>query len=410
MNKPRRRLKRKVPFIICSLLLVALLAAGYYGVSKMLSPDTIGENTVSVPPGKRVNVLLLGIDAREGETMARSDSIIMASIDPKTKQIALLSIPRDTRVNIPRHGFDKINSASVYGGPELSMRVVSDLLGVQIKYYVMTNFSGFKDIVDVLGGVTIDVEQNMYHEDITDLDNQINLRRGLQRLDGDKALQYVRYRDYLQGDIDRTKHQQVFLMALAKEVLQPSTIPKLPKLIPEINKYVKTNLSTSDMVKMAAAFKSIEDYNMVAQTLPGRNIEVSGGSYWGVDPAEAKQVVAKLFSGETVTDIVLYTPLTGQYAPPPEEASTEEEEEQADDSKKQTGTKPGSPIKPAAKNGKSTTGDKDSLDDSTDSLDPKVIITPLDDDDKEPPAEKSGAGTAGKTGKTGTTIKTSSST
>ncbi|MFX4262628.1 LCP family protein [Pelotomaculum propionicicum] len=403
MNKPKRRLRRKVPFIICSLLLAALLAAGYYQVNKILNPgDSIGGITIPTPLGKRTNVLLLGIDARQGETMARTDSIIMASIDPKTKQIALLSIPRDTRVNIPGHGWDKINSASVYGGPELTTRVVSDLLGISLKYYVMTNFSGFKDIVDTLGGVTIDVEQNMYHEDETDLANEINLRKGLQRLDGDKALQYVRYRGYVQGDIDRTKHQQVFLMALAKEILQPSTIPKLPKLIPEINKYVKTNVGTSDMVKMASTLKSIEDYNMVAQTLPGRNIDIGGGSYWGVDPSEAKQMLAKLFNGEITTDIVLNTPLSGQYAPPVET----EEEQQADDTKQQDGSKTGqNPIKPATSKPKPGTTDGTEGSDSTDGSGPSVIITPVEDDDT---GTSSGSDKTGTSGSSKTTKKRTS--
>lgn len=404
MKRPRRRLKRKVPFIICGLLLIALLAAGYYEINKLLNPDATGGISAPVSIGKRTNVLLLGIDAREGETMARSDTIIMASIDPKTDQIALLSIPRDTRVNIPGHGWDKINSASVYGGPELTARVVSDLLGVSIKYYVLTNFSGFKDIVDTLGGVTIDVEQNMYHEDATDWDNQINLRKGLQRLDGDKALQYVRYRGYVQGDIDRTKHQQVFLMALAKEMLQPSTIPKLPKLVPEINKYVKTNLSTTDMIKMASTLNNIENYNMVAQTLPGRNISIGDGSYWGVDPSEARVMVAKLFNGEITTDIVLNTPLTGQYAPPEEP----EEEEQDEDTEEQDGsaTTGQNPVIPGTKPKPGTTDGTDSTD-PADSSNPKVIFTPVDEDDRTP-TEKSG------TGKTGTsssrTNKTGSST
>jgi LCP family protein required for cell wall assembly len=297
-------------------LLLLVFVAG--GMIMAGNPDWVPDSiTTPGTEGKRLNVLLLGIDARQGETMARSDSMILASYDPKTKQVSLLSIPRDTRVAIPGHGMDKINSASVYGGPDLSMKVVSNLLGVPVKYYVLTNFSGFKDIVNALGGVTLDVEQNMYHEDETDGGvYQISLSKGVQRLNGDKALQYVRYRNYELGDIDRTKHQQKFLMALGKEMLQPSTIAKLPKLIPEINRYVKTNLGVSDMVKMASAMKNDENYNMVAQTLPGRPIEVDGGSYWGVDPTEAKQTVAKLFSGEVVTDVVLNTPLSGQYAVP----------------------------------------------------------------------------------------------
>lgn len=391
MDKPKRKLKRKAPFIIIgAVLLIALLAGGIYAAGKILYPVADGVPS-AVTSGKRINVLLLGIDAREGETMARSDSIIMASIDPNSKQISLLSIPRDTRVEIPGYGMDKINSASAYGGPELTMKVVSNLIGVPLKNYVLTNFSGFEDIVDVLGGVTLNVEQDMYHEDETEGGAlEINLSEGVQRLDGEKALQYVRYRGYVQGDIDRTKHQQIFLMALAKEILQPSTIPKLPKLITEINKYVKTNMSTSEMVKTASTMKNIEEYNMVSQTLPGRNIEIGDGSYWGVDPTEAKQMVVKLFNGEVSTEIVLSTPLTGQYAPP-EETATEEKDALTADAKQKAASKTGqSAIMPVTKPG--TSGSKDSSSGtgssgSTGSSTPSVIITPVD----------SGTGTADKT-------------
>ena len=390
MDKPKRRLKSKAPFIIIgAVLLIALLAGGIYAAGKILYPVAEGVPS-AVTSGKRINVLLMGIDAREGETMARSDSIIMASIDPKSKQISLLSIPRDTRVEIPGHGMDKINSASAYGWPELTMKVVSNLVGVPLKNYVMTNFSGFEDIVDVLGGVTLDVEQDMYHPDETDLANEIDLSKGLQRLDGKKAIQYVRYRGYVQGDIDRTKHQQIFLMALAKEILQPSTIPKLPKLIAEINKYVKTNMSTSEMVKTASTIKSIEEYKMVSQTLPGRNIQVGDGSYWGVDPTEAKQMVVKLFNGEVSAEIVLSTPLTGQYAPP-EDTAAEEKDALTADAKQKAGAKTGqSAIIPATKPGTSDSKDSSSSTGSSDSTGPatpSVIITPID----------SGTGTADKT-------------
>ncbi|OPY56458.1 MAG: Regulatory protein MsrR [Pelotomaculum sp. PtaU1.Bin035] len=317
MRRARRKLKRKTPFIICCLLLLTLLAGCYMAAKSIISPFVPGADVNPFSPvnNERLNVLLLGIDARQGETMARTDTVILASVDQKTKQMALLSIPRDTRVNIPKYGMDKINSASVYGGPELTMKVVSDLLGINLKSYVLVNFSGFSKIVDALGGVTLDVEQNMYHWDDTDGGAyEINLKKGVQRLDGDKALQYVRYRDYAMGDIDRTQHQQKFLVALAKEMLQPGTIPKLTTLVPEINRYVKTNLSLSEMIKMASASKNLENGNIVAQTLPGRPVDINGGSYWGVDPAEARQMVARLFSGETTTNIVLTTPLNGQYA------------------------------------------------------------------------------------------------
>jgi len=298
---------------MCCLLLIALVYAGYtlYANDFFLPRFELSSTTAPVSIGQRLNVLLLGIDAREGETNTRTDTIILASVDPKTKQMSLLSIPRDTRVYIPKHGYDRINSAAVYGGPEMTMEVVSDLLGIPLKYYVLVDFNGFKNIVDTLGGVTLEVEQDMYHYDPTDnYAYHIDLKKGLQRLDGDKALQYVRYRGYAMGDIDRTAHQQKFLIALGKEVLQPSTILKLPSLVPTINKYVKTNLSLSDMMKLASAAKSMEDGTFVAQTLPGRPVDIDGISYWGVDPAEAKQMVAKLFKGETTTEVVLTTPLS----------------------------------------------------------------------------------------------------
>ncbi len=306
-----------------------------------------------VKEGKRVSVLLLGIDARKGETMARSDTMILADVDPKSKRVTLLSIPRDTGVSIPGHGWDKINSATVYGGPELAMKVVSELTGVPVKHYVLTNFSGFKEIVDILGGVTIDVEQDMYHWDDEDGGvYEIDLEKGVQRLDGDKALQYVRFRDYLMGDIDRTVVQQKFLAALVKEVLKPATIPKLPKLVPEISRHVKTNLGMGDMITLASAARNLEDCSVIAQTLPGRPVDIGGGSYWGINPSEARQAVAMIFNGETLNNVVLSTPLTGQYAgavgtkaagqPKTEEKTSEDDQTAEDKDGQDTGlSKPG---------------------------------------------------------------------
>lgn len=372
-------------------------------------------NPDPVNPGQRLNVLLLGIDARSGETMARTDTIILASVDPKSKQMSLLSIPRDTRVNIPKHGWDKINSASVYGGIDTTMKVVSDLLGIPVKYYVRADFSGFKNIVDELGGVTLDVEQDMYHYDPDDGGAYtIDLQKGVQRLDGDKALQYVRYREYAMGDIDRTAHQQKFLVALAKEMLQPSTILKLPTLVPEVNKFVKTNLSVSDMMTMAQAGKKLENGNIVAQTLPGRPINIDGGSYWGVDPDEAKQMVANLFNGETVTNVVLTTPLDGL---PVDDGSSSESEETEEEEPSQItqqassrgqqeqgeGNKP--PAKPGQKPRPGQNNDSDDPD--TSGSNGSVTIMPVDDtgDDEDTTSGKTGGsddtqtGTgAGKTG------------
>jgi LCP family protein required for cell wall assembly len=150
---------------------------------RLLFPPAQG-GTLEDPAGDsgwtgQLDLLLLGTDAREGEAAGRTDTIILASIDTEKGQVFLLSVPRDTRVNIPGYGWDKINSAFAYGGPEMTTRVVSSLLGVPLRYYVLVDFNGFKRVVDTLGGVTIDVEQDMYHEDPEDnRAYQIDLKKG----------------------------------------------------------------------------------------------------------------------------------------------------------------------------------------------------------------------------------------
>ncbi|MDD3654592.1 MAG: LCP family protein [Desulfotomaculaceae bacterium] len=424
MKSTRRRLKRKTPFIICCLLLLILLA-GCYVIKDKVAPGDHGNDIISEiipgPRNERLNVLLLGVDARQGETTTRTDTIILASVDKKSNQMSLLSIPRDTRVNIPGHGYDKINSASVYGGPELSMKVAENLLGIPVKYYVLVNFSGFKDIVDALGGVTLEVEQNMYHWDPEDKGAyQINLKKGVQRLNGDKALQYVRYRDYAMGDVDRTKCQQKFLVALAKETLQPSTIPKLPKLVTEINRYVKTNMSATTLYTLASAAKDLENANILTQTLPGRPVNINGGSYWGVDPSEAKQVVANLFKGETVTNVVLDTPLKGQNTgsassktavkPKADEKKDTVNQDQEPAGTKTTPSQSGT--KPAGKQETNQTGEDDQTDPGSGSSSTgggTVTITPVTPEDNDPgtkPGTSTGETGSNNTGTRSGTVET----
>ncbi|ATW24242.1 LCP family protein [Candidatus Formimonas warabiya] len=247
----------------------------------------------------RINILLLGTDEKLG-TNSRTDTIILASLDTKEKKISLLSIPRDTRVNIPGFGENKVNAANQLGGIELAKETISNLIKVPIDYYVVTNFDGFSAIVDTLGGVEIDVEQNMkYHV----YDGDIDLKKGLQRLDGEKALQYVRFRHDKLGDISRTQRQQKFLAALAKEMMQAKNIIKLPVLIPELNKAVETDLKITDMIGLAKDYHNYDVSSITVQTLPGNFVNINGGSYWFVDAEKAHQVVLEVFAGNSA-DII----------------------------------------------------------------------------------------------------------
>jgi LCP family protein required for cell wall assembly len=213
--------------------------------------------------GERTNILILGVDARPGEDNSRSDTMLLASIDPKLDQAVIISIPRDTRVNVPGSPLDKICTANFVGGPEYAVDIVEDFLGVDIDYYVEADFKGFEKIIDLIGGVSINVPQRMYKPS-----EGINLYPGPQKLNGYDALAFVRFRDYLFGDIDRTAHQQEFLVALADELLQPKTIPKLPGLVKEARSFVNTNMGLKDIIRIASWAPGFSSSSISTQTLP----------------------------------------------------------------------------------------------------------------------------------------------
>ncbi|MGQ9824708.1 MAG: LCP family protein [Desulfotomaculales bacterium] len=338
----RWKLKRRLPFFLflgACLLLVAgsLLVAGELwqkfgkGADNPLSVQAKAKESLN-----SLTVLLLGVDARPGEETARTDTIIVAHVEPADNRLSLLSIPRDTRVKIPGHGMDKINAANLYGGPEMVTRVVSDLIGMPVNYYALTNWAGFKDIVDTLGGVTIDVDKRMYYYDPTDgPEYAIDLQPGLQRLDGKKALQYVRYRNDPLGDITRTERQLKFLKALASEVMQADTLLKLPRLVPQINRSLETNLGLRQMVTLAQVAKNFDQMAVVTQTLPGRFLQLEGISYWAVDSREARKVAYNLFKDGRVVEKVVEGPTEEVSSPqavamnPADKANVREEKKAA---------------------------------------------------------------------------------
>ncbi|MFA7148422.1 MAG: LCP family protein, partial [Syntrophomonadaceae bacterium] len=169
---------------------------------------------------------------------------------------------------------------------------------------------GFQKEVDILGGVTIDVPQRMYKPA-----EGINLYPGKQKLNGKKALAFVRFRDYINGDIDRTHQQQVFIKTLAGEVLQPRTITKIPNLAKQMKQYVETDIGFTDMLKMASWAPGFNSDSIITQTLPGcfyDEVDSRGrllNSYWLADKNETSNLLENLFAGKTIAVV--------QQSPPP---------------------------------------------------------------------------------------------
>lgn len=302
-------MSKKTKFITAILLLVLTIfsgvsLAGWYFINRRMQPGN--ENAQSKTPS-RLNILLLGSDARPGEKIGNTDTIIVAQID--RDRLSLLSIPRDTRVEIPGYGINKINAACRYGGPELTAKVVSDLIGIPVEKYALIRWSGFIKIVDTLGGVDIYIPRNMHYDPQEGPEYRIDLHKGYQHLDGREALAFVRFRMEALGDIDRTKQQLQFLKALADKVKQPTTLVRLPVLLPELYKNVDTNMTMGEVLTAARAGYNLKEMAVVTQTLPGYFLTIDGVSYWGVDPEQARQVALDLFEYGLTTDrVVLETP------------------------------------------------------------------------------------------------------
>lgn len=252
--------------------------------------------------GERFTVLLVGVDRRPGDkTLSNTDTLLLASINTVNGKIAVLSIPRDTQVIVPGYGKEKINAAARIGqGIKTTTTLIEDLTGQSIDGYVITNFNGFKAIIDTLGGVTLNVEKKMYYMTGDSSDGVINLEKGIQRLSGAQALQYARFRQDALGDITRTARQQAVIKAIGKEFMQVKSVPKLPWLVPRIAKSVETNLSIAQLWSMTNFLLHNENSEISSQTLPGNFLVEKDISYWKVNPLKSHAIVKKLFEeGET---------------------------------------------------------------------------------------------------------------
>jgi polyisoprenyl-teichoic acid--peptidoglycan teichoic acid transferase len=214
-----------------------------------------------------VNIVLFGVDNRNNDPHPRSDSILIASIDPTTKKAKVMSVMRDTWINIPEgNGMEKINAAFAIGGPDLAIKTLHELLQIPIHYYVKTDFQGFIGIVDALGGVDINVEKPLHYADDGVYD--INLDAGMQHLDGEHALMYVRFRHDAMSDFARTDRQRKFLQAVADKMSSPATLLKIPKILESISPYIETNISTSDMIKLGMLAREVKKDDIQSMQVP----------------------------------------------------------------------------------------------------------------------------------------------
>lgn len=306
------RYPRLWTFLKFSILGVVLLSVGMlvggYGYLKYIENRLHKDNkefkklkkVISKPlPKESVNFLLVGSDARRKGEKARSDTLILAKVDSQEKKVVFLFIPRDFRVKIPGMGYNKINAAYAYGGPELAVRTVEDYTQFDIHHYVEIDFRGFKKMVDALGGVEIEVEQPIIDKSKM---YRMYIPAGKQRFNGETALNYVRYRHDPKGDFGRIERQQKFLKALSDQVFRFRNLLRWPKIINIFAENTRTDLSTADMLKFVNLYRSLGENNLEMVMLPGKPGGAKGVSYVLPDEEKVKEILVAVKEGLPLTE------------------------------------------------------------------------------------------------------------
>ncbi|MHC0037971.1 LCP family protein [Pseudoneobacillus sp. C159] len=233
------------------------------------------------------SVLLIGLDSKRMDS-GLTDTLMVALVDPKNSKTSLLSIPRDTRVQIAGRGLDKITHAHNYGLNSTIM-TVEDLLDMKIDYYTLINFDGFQSLVDTIGGVTIDVEKNLTFRDrITN--TQFSLSKGTQHLTGIQALNYARYRGGGEGDFGRNRRQQQVIKALIDETLDIRNIKKINSILKDIGKNVETDMDFAVLTKTLAKMKNLSSKDIYSIPLKAYPTTIDRVSYVTVDQESLAKV------------------------------------------------------------------------------------------------------------------------
>jgi LCP family protein required for cell wall assembly len=200
-----------------------------------------------------MTILIMGVDAREGEAIdigVRPDSLMVMHLDAATGSCRLLSIPRDTRTDLPGYGMTKVNHALAVGGIDYQIKVVEQMLGLGVDHYVLIDFNGFEDLVDAVGGITVDVP-----EPFTSSDGQ-QFSAGRQEMTGKQALSYARWRGGPDGDFGRIQRQQQILRALVQRASGLNIVGSINELLPAVEENLRTDLSATEMTSVAMDYRS----------------------------------------------------------------------------------------------------------------------------------------------------------
>ncbi|WP_407267726.1 LCP family protein [Radiobacillus sp. PE A8.2] len=289
----KKLIKNKVFQVLMAVIFVAGLSIGVYSISiyqnaaktvneKIYQPvQTIEHDFVKkkIKEEKPLNILLLGVDERKGD-VGRSDALMVLALSPSEDNAKLISIPRDTRTEIIGRGtLDKINHAYAFGGPDMSIQTVEHLLDIQLDYFVRVNMEGLAEVVDAIGGITVnnDIKFN-------------NFDTGEVYLSGTETLEYVRMRKQdPNGDFGRTERQRKVIQEIINQGANISSVTKIHELIDVLGNNVATNMDFEDMKNLLFNYKNTRN-NLTTYQLQGKGTMINGIWYMNVTEEEVEKV------------------------------------------------------------------------------------------------------------------------
>lgn len=249
-------------------------------------------------------MLLLGSDARTEGEFARTDTNIVVRIDPITDTVSMVSIPRDTKIEIEGHGTQKFNAAYAFGKVPGVIKAAESLLDIKISHYAEVSFLDLKDLVDAVGGVTVYNESKIDNHKCDDGDgNHYVIEEGEVTLNGGEALTYARNRDYPQGDFIRAQHQRQLIEAIIDEVLD-APITSIPGIIEAAAESVTTDLNVVDIVGLAQQFADADDITIYSGMLPSYTQNINGISFVINDTEKTEEMMELFTAGEDFSEIV----------------------------------------------------------------------------------------------------------
>lgn len=310
-DKQKKRKRRKIIKWILFPILIIGLSAGVYGallykkaesvINDSYKPVETSSKRVEKADPKidNISILLIGVDESEDRKKiygdsTRTDALMVATLNEREKSVKLVSIPRDSYVKIPgRKSKTKINHAHAYGGTELTIETVQELLDIPIDYYVKMNFHAFIDVVDSLGGIEAEVPYELFEQDSKDRADAIHLKPGIQELNGEQALALARTRHY-DSDLERGKRQQEIVKSVIRKTVSFNSIPKQSDVIEAVGKNMTTNLSFSEMTSLISYVTAGTDLQIQSLHLEGSDSMINSVYYYQLNEQSLKNIILQL--------------------------------------------------------------------------------------------------------------------